>query len=398
MNREERRRQEKANRQTGRIQKSIPPERLGAEIQDFMAGTIFVHGASGLRPDADGPDLPPLYMVVLDKASLSPAPELLRLFALLESEGTVKLNAQLQGTARWGAMPGHDGQMLAKLELDLAKPVKTRPSFLLLADNYKDIWDIPATQGYVLGITTTERFAALGDSTSYADALEACIVMLPDPSNAAQMLHDNYTAGGQPFATAPHPTVIFNGDEADDMRYQVGIATGRDGELLYPFMLLRPTGITQIPMGEGSVPKAISSGYAERGMHWFTADGASIKRAEGWSWKERGPEFIITDADGILIASFEPETTDEEGQWLETVRSTGGLVLNIGDELVMDDGISTREQMIAAHKRGNVVTGLILHASAPAVSDVNDPAPAPHPTEVSPEADTRPWWKRLFRP
>lgn len=398
MNREERRRQEKANRQTGRIQKSIPPERLGAETQDFIAGTIFVHGAAGIRPDAGGPDLPPLFVVLLDKKSLSPAPELLRLFALLESEGTVKLNAQLQGTARWGAMPGHGGQMLAKLELDLATPVKTRPSFLLLADNYKDIWDIPATQGYVLGITTSERFAALSDSSSYADALEACIVMLPDPSNAAQMLHNHYTAGSQPFAPAPHPAVIFNGDEADDMRYQVGIATGRDGELLYPFMLLRPTGVTQILMGEDSVPKAISSAYAERGMHWFDV-GASIKRAEGWSWKEQGPEFIITDADGILIASFEPATTDEEGQWLETVRSTGSLVLNIGDELVMDGGISTREQMIAAHERGNVVTGLILHSSDLAVSDVEeDPAPAPEPNVSLPKADARSWWERFLRP
>jgi hypothetical protein len=245
-----------------------------------------------------------------------------------------------------------------------------------MADNYKEIWDIPATDGYLLGLTTTARFASLGPTSSYAEALDACVVIRPPASNAAKMLHEHYTGQTLPEPSLA-PLTIFNGDEADDMRYQVGIATGPNNEVLYPFVLLRPTGITQIPMGEGSVPKAISSAYAERGMHWFD-DGASIKRAEGWSWKEQGPEFVITDADGVLIASFEPETTDEEGQWLETVRSTGGLVLNIGDELVMDDGISTREQMIASHERGNVVTGLILHASAPVVSDVEEPTPLPH--------------------
>jgi hypothetical protein len=391
MNREERRRQDKANRPAGRSQKTIPPERLGAETQDFMAGTIFAAGAAGIRPEGPGPDLPPLFVVLLDEKSISPAPELNSLFALLDSEGTASVNAQLKGTARWGSMPAPDGQMLAKLELNLTKPVKTRPSFLLLADNYKDTWDIPATQGHVLGITTMERFAALGNSSSYADALEACIVMLPDPSTAAQMLHDHYTTGGQPPAPAPSPVLFINGDELDDMRYQVGIAKNRDGELLYPFVLLRPTGITQIPMDDGSVPKAISSAYAERGMHWFDPD-ALIPTADGWSWKEQGPEFIITDASGLLIASFEPETTGPEGQWLETVRSTGNVVLNVGDELVMDDGISTREQMIAAHERGNVVTGLILHAGAPAVTDVEEL------TKASPEEENRPWWKRLLRP
>lgn len=396
MNREERRRQEKASRQAGRIQKTIPAGRLGAETQDFTAGTIFVAGAAGIRADAAGAALPPLFVVLLDKKTFSHTPDLLRLFALLESEGTVKLHEQLDGTARWGAMPAADGQMLAKLELNLTAPVKTRPSFLLLADNYQDIWDIPATKGYLLGITTTDKFHAFTESASYADALDACILLQPEPSNAARKLNEHYTGANRPFASAPPPVVIFNGDQTDDMRYQVGIATGRDGEVLYPYVLLRPTGITQIPMGEGSVPRAISSAYAARGMHWF-GDGATIKRAEGWSWQEQDPEFIITDADGILIASFEPATTGQEGQWLETVRSTGSLVLNIGDELVPDTGIPVREQMLAAHKRGNVVTGLILHADAPATSDVEHHSPTPETTETLPKADTRPWWKRIFR-
>jgi hypothetical protein len=287
MNREERRRQEKANRQPGPSQKTIAPHRIDAENQDFIAGTIFVHGAAGIRPDTDGPALPPLFVVLLDKKALTPAPELLHLFDLFDAQGTVKINDQLQGTARWGAMPAGNGQMLAKLELNLAAPVRTRPSFLLLADNYKDIWDIPATAGYVLGITTTERFYALSDSSSYADALEACIVMLPEPSNAAQMLSEHYSTTDTPFSPDASPLLIFNEDDTDNMRYQVGIATGPDGEVVYPFMLLRPTGITQIALGDGSVPKAISSAYADgmsratlyrriagiEAQHWISAQG-----------------------------------------------------------------------------------------------------------------------------
>jgi hypothetical protein len=400
MNREERRRQERANRLGSSIPKTIAPERHGAETQDFMAATIFVAGAAGIRADTNGAPLPPLFVICLDNTAFSQTPELLTLFALLKSEGSENLHAQLKGTARWGAMPGADGQMLAKLELNLTAPVKARPSFLLLADNYKDNWDIPATKGYLLGITTMEKFRALPESASYADALEACILLQPDPSKAAQMLHDHYTASKQPFAPSAPPVLFVNGDEMDDMRYQVGTTTGPDGEVLYAFMLLRPTGMTQIPMGDDSVPKAISSAYAERGLHWFR-EGEPLKPAEGWSWKELGREFIITDADGIMIASFEPVTIGPENSWLEEVRSSGFLVLNIGDELVMGDGISTQEQMIAAHDRGNVVTGIIHHIHA---APAPDPAPEEAPTgpvcSASEHQDPggRPWWKRLFRP
>lgn len=79
------------------------------------------------------------------------------------------------------------------------------------------------------------------------------------------------------------------------------------------------------------------------------------------------------------------------------MRTTGTLVLNIGDELVMDDGISTREQMITAHERGNVVTGLILHASASSASEAAYPEAVLESTQDDAEANTRPWWKRLFR-
>ena len=82
---------------------------------------------------------------------------------------------------------------------------------------------------------------------------------------------------------------------------------------------------------------------------------------------------------------------------MEAVRSTGTLVLNIGDELVMDDGISTREQMITAHERGNVVTGLILHASAAHASEADEPTAVAGSTQDDVEANSRPWWKRLFR-
>jgi hypothetical protein len=123
MNREERRRQEKANQQGQRTQKTTPAERLGAENQDFIAGTIFAAGAAAIRPEGPDPDLPPLFVILLEEKNISPAPELKNLFALLDSEGTVNLHAQIKGTARWGAMPAPDGQMLARAELNFTQPV-----------------------------------------------------------------------------------------------------------------------------------------------------------------------------------------------------------------------------------------------------------------------------------
>lgn len=394
MNREERRRQEKANRQGQRTQKTIPADRLSAEMQDFRAGTIFAAGAAGIRPEGPGPDLPPLFVILLDEKALSPAPELRQLFALLDSEGTVNLHAGIKGTARWGAMPATDGQMLAKVELNLTAPVATRPSVLLLADNYKEIWDIPATDGYLLGLTTMARFASLGPSSSYADAMSVCVLIRPPASNAAKMLQEHYTGEPAPVPTPP-PLTIFNGD--DDMRYQTGIASDLNtGDPLYGFMLMRPTAVTQVHFGQDSIPTVIASSYAARGLKWFE-DGAPMPVAEGWSWKEDGSELVITDSEGILVASFEPESTGEESRWINHVRATGFLILYVGDELVTGDGMSGKDQIIAACERGNVVSGAVFHVDANATSEDQE-APAPAASSESDETPTLPWWKRLFRP
>lgn len=388
MNREERRRQEKANRQGQRTQKTIPAHRIGAENQDFIAGTIFAAGAAGIRPDGPG-DLPPLFVVLLDNEAPSPSPELQKLFWLLDSEGTVDLHAQIKGTARWGAIPANDGQMLAKVELNLTAPVNTRPSILLLADNYKEIWDIPATDGYLLGLTTKARFASLGPSSSYADAMSVCVLIRPPASNAATMLQEHYTGVPVP---APAPLTILAG--GDDMRYQLGVASDpKTGNPLYGFMLMRPTAVTQVHFEPDSIPTLIASSYAERGLKWFQ-DGAAMPVAQGWCWKEDGREIIITDSEGILVASFEPESTGEESRWINHVRATGFLILYVGDELVTGDGMSGKDQIVAACERGNVVSGAVFHEDAQIPGDDQGTPPAPTEEEESP---ARPWWKRFFR-
>jgi len=397
MNREERRRQEKANRQGSRSQKTIPADRLDAEMPDFIAGTIFAAGAAAIHATGPGPAAPPLFVVLLDEANISPAPELVHLFDVLDSQGTVALNAQIKGNARWTAMPAPDGQWLAKVELNITQPVKTRPSFLLLADNYKQIWDIPATGDYVLGLTTTERFAALGPNSTYADALDACVLLPLPASDTAKSLHEHYNDmdASTPEPAAPQLVIL---DGGDDMRYQTGIrANPTTGLPMYGYMLMRPTSVTQVPLGPDSVPTLAASSYGARGLSWFE-DPEALPLAQGWSWQQRGRELTIDDAEGIMAASVELGTSSFEKQWTELIQSTGRLVLYVGDELATDDGRSTKEQLTDAAQRGNLVWGVVLS------NTINDgptaqhqEGPAAQPVAHKQPAD-RPWWKRLFRP
>lgn len=402
MNREERRRQERNDRQAGR-QVEVSRSRLGAEVQDFMAGTIFVHGAAGIHATGAGPDLPPLFVVVVDDHALSVAPGLSELFVTLEVQGTVALNSQIIGTARWGAMPNAGGQMLARLELNLKAPVRTRPSFLLLADNYKQIWDIPATKGYVLGLTTTTRFNALGANNSYSDVLDSCVIITPDPSNAARMLHDHYSSTSEPKLstelpdTSPAPVLFINGDEINDLRYQVGVARDpQTGEPRFAFMHMRPTGLTQVPTSDDFIPTAISSSFAAKGLH--PVDRSSLPpQAEGWVWEENGNDFVVTDAQGVMVATVTPEP-----EWLEVVRQFQHFVLMVGDELVSDDDTQSSldgdsrpsyDQMIAGIERNNVVGGVILSRG------LHEDLEARLEEDLTPatQADKPlPWWKRWF--
>ncbi|MDR6794610.1 hypothetical protein J2W89_003792 [Pseudarthrobacter oxydans] len=391
MNREDRRRQEKAERQGQRSHKTVPADRLEAETQDFVAGTIFAAGAAGIHATDPGDGIPPLFVVLLDEANIAPAPELVRLFNMLDTQGTAALNAQIKGTARWGAMPAPDGQWLAKLELSLTGPVKTRPSLLLLADNYRTLWDIPASGDYLLGLTTTERFASLGPDSTYADALDACVLLPLPASNAARELHEHYS-GSNLSSPAMPPLTIINGD-GDDMRYQTGIAANPAmGLPMYAYMLMRPTAITQIPFEDESVPKFIATSFASRGLSW-AREGVPTPDAPGWSWQRDGKELTINDADGVMAASVNVEPSGPEGQWLELIESSGRLVLYVGDELATDDGRSTKEQLMQAARRGNLVVGVIGPDNA-----VKAPQTATE-TQMHPGQEPRklPLWRRLFR-
>lgn len=256
-----------------------------------------------------------------------------------------------------------------------------------MADNYKEIWDIPATEGYLLGITTTDRFYALPSSASYAEAMEARILLRPDPSNAAQMFHDHYT-GTEVAAPEPlPPVVIVNEGDGDDMRYQLGVEGNFIGEVTSAYMLMPPTGITQIPMGAGSIPSLISSVYANRGLS-PVQDGEQADVAEGWSWEQRGRHFTVTDADGELAVSIDVYSAPGEAAWFNYVYERGSFTLHMGDELVLDENVPTREQLRAGRDRGNVVINHIGR-SLPAIKVEPPVKDEPAPAEPPPAQEDR---------
>ena len=353
--------------------------------QEFAAGTILAAGAVGIQ----GEDvLPSTFIVLVDEKSLGLSQELAELFGYLEREGNIALNDKIKGTARWAALLPDEGERLARLDIELTAPHTMSTSLLVQADKYYEIWNIPATEGYLLGLAKAETFNARPDTATYADLLAMCILMTPNPSNAARNLNDHY-AGNTNDAATPPPLAMIHSDGAAEMRYQLGIAKDKEGVLHFPFMLMRQLGFTEISADPDHIPKTIAAVHAERGLYWFK-ENAEAQVAEGWAWEENHSEFTITDAENVLVASFTPPTTGPESEWVHAARSKGIIVLHVGDELVMDDGISTKDQLISANQRGNVVTGIILrkeHART-------QPTAAIQPQAVE-EPPKRSWWSRL---
>jgi hypothetical protein len=204
MNREERRRQEREQRKqagadpgyrdgrwtgapTGRLTEVRPvePERADAEVQDFLAGTMFAAGAALLHPDAalDGStepaNVPPLFTVLVneDASSFGPAPVLRQLFAALDREGAEQLGGRLSVATGWTVLTRHPNA-LVKLKLDVLDPAPLRGSarIVLLAENYPGIWQYVAGGGMV-GVTSMARLHRVQSrpGASYADGLSACI-------------------------------------------------------------------------------------------------------------------------------------------------------------------------------------------------------------------------------
>lgn len=159
-------------------------ERAG---QDFVAGTVFAAGAGAIfptdtadsGPSEQGP--PPLFVVFVkeESATWGPAPGLRQLFRLLDRHGAVGLGERATYSTAWSVLDDA-AEPLAKLKVEILAPQEARGRFevVLLAGNYRDVWQ-HVVHGGMLGITSFERMAAAtgGADASYASGLESCVLM-----------------------------------------------------------------------------------------------------------------------------------------------------------------------------------------------------------------------------
>jgi hypothetical protein len=198
MNREERRRAQRAQRKAGdpgyrdgrwtgapagrfNDAREVAPERVDAEVQDFLAGSVFAAGAALLQPDdAPGPaGPPPLFTVMVheDARTYGPAPVLRRLFDALDRDGAEQLGPRLSVATGWAVL-SRPPNCLVKLKLDVLEPAPWRGAarIVLLGENYPALWQYVAGGGMV-GLTSMDRLrrAQARPGASYADGLRACI-------------------------------------------------------------------------------------------------------------------------------------------------------------------------------------------------------------------------------
>ena len=129
-----------------------------------------------------------------DEATWGPAPQLARLFELLDEHGAVALHEMCTIGTAWSGLD-HPDDPLAKLKLDIHQPeaAKGKCEILLLAANYADAWQ-HIVGGGMIGLTTFERMAAKTDrpGATMADGLEACILLGIGSSPVLEMLIRNH--------------------------------------------------------------------------------------------------------------------------------------------------------------------------------------------------------------
>jgi len=198
VNREQRRRAERAARgaKTGSTGAWTPPagritqakfvpatsEELERQRQDFLAGTVFAAGAGVVFPQGEpGPEpMEALFTIYVhdDQRTYGPAPQLRRAFGLLDEHGTVALHKLMTVGTCWSVMDGP--QPLAKLRLEFHQPAELcgRVEIVLLAENYRDLWQ-HIVGGGMVGLSTLERMQRVNakPGATFADALETSVVL-----------------------------------------------------------------------------------------------------------------------------------------------------------------------------------------------------------------------------
>lgn len=196
MNREERRRQQRQqgrgsdqpyrggrwDARPGRLTelRAVEPQRSDAEVQDFLAGSVFAQGAAVLGADTGDPDAPPPLFVVLvheDERTFGPAPVLRELFARLDSgqlAQQVERGEIIAGTS-WAVL-AREENCLVKLKVDLHEPIGGSARLVLLGENYPALWQYVAGGG-VVAVSSMERLHRVQQrpGVTLADAVGQCV-------------------------------------------------------------------------------------------------------------------------------------------------------------------------------------------------------------------------------
>ncbi|MFI2790896.1 hypothetical protein [Kitasatospora sp. NPDC018614] len=196
MNREERRRAERAARRNGRGQELGPSFQAPAgriaraavfspadeerQRQDFLAGGVFADGAGVMFPEGYGPGLSPVFVVYVhdDERTFGPAPQLRTAFDLLDEVGSVALHERMPVATSWSGMSGSSPLVKLKLGFPGPRPARGSADLVLLADQYAELWQY-IVGGGLIGVTTQQRLekATSHPGASFTDGLEACVLL-----------------------------------------------------------------------------------------------------------------------------------------------------------------------------------------------------------------------------
>lgn len=338
-------------------------------IEDFAKGTIFAAGAASLYPTPAGADLPTIFLILLNEDPFTQCPELLTLFRILENKGPVALNEQLKASIRWEMAEDEEKDIrLARLDVTFSSPVKATTSLLLIADNYKPLWKIPAQDNYFVGLVMADEFQSLPATASYADALDLCILMQqPQASGVAQTLEARYNP--EKPNTAPPSVFIVDADAADDMQFHCLLLETAFGPR--PLLCMTLRGGKTIGPDRGWQ----ASIFEGMGLHRHSEP----KTADGWAWSINSNEFKVVTAEGDPFAVFDVSPSDRP--WLSLVESSGAVIVAAGEDLVQWDPRTTLVNYRNGIKDGTIAAGVVhssrISSDEPRTRGTEDEEPAP---------------------
>lgn len=371
MNREERRRAERAQRQRkppgthGGPAKAVSPDRAAAARQDFMAGTVFAAGVAG-DPNLD------MIMVMVDREPLlRVAPRFADLAELRDEVGSEEIAKRVEGRAAWGVLADPQ-QSLAKVVLDLDAPVRVRVELLLLADNYRQLWPI-LTGDHVVGVMFTEDYGDLAGPAELSDLLDSALVLASmPPSKAAGQLMENTATSS---ATEPPSVMVVEnyGDAADDDAEVRPFIVGSPDNPVAGLAWRAATTVQMIG-GTGGRQDAVAGYWIDRGLPARAEDG-TVGEALGWTVDLSADAIVVRAGDELAVSTDLGVTPEDDPdfprRWRQAAHDAGFVLVAYGYDDV-DPPLETF--------RSTKAWGLVRMAGD---------------AEAAPPAQERSWWERF---